>query len=531
MKKFLILLLALLLPVYASAAITVPEHVTDVGAEAFAGVNTDALIVPATVKTVGANVLAGSSASYLWLEGADTRVAGSPGVPFIFGPADSAAEGLDGFYAQETLVTNSGLYYAVLEDKTLPLCAVNPSGISGGVIIPKTLNGQPVTSTEQLHLSNTRLEEVRIPRYLTAPEGVPVTTYATMSVDAPVPEVTETPAGKYVTWYTSGYSGNYGEVSFVWTFENGGSTVSTTTTEPFVKYAPMAEGSCTATVRVVDELGDWADATGKAITVTEAQPVYRALLVGNSYPGAANELKGPENDLAAVRAFLSTMSGTPYRITTARNQTATGIQAAIASAFAGAEPGDVSLFYYSGHGTEAGALVGTKDSLGRETFLSVYGMRTALEKIPGTKIVILDCCHSGAAINRATGEASVNLSAFNRSVISGLTSKTRSAENLEDQGFIVMTACRKDQQSVSLSGGNNYYWGVFTYGVCYGSGYDEWNQQALGNLPADKNGDGAITLGEAYQGVLERIDYLNTMTIIEQATQYHGDTSFVLWSR
>ncbi len=531
MKKFLILLMALLLPVCASAAITVPEHVTDVGAEAFAGVNTDYLVIPASVKTVGANVLAGSSASYLWLEGASTQVAGNPGVPFIFGPASSAAASVSGFYAQESLVTDSGLYYAVLEDRALPLCAVNPASISGGVLIPKTLNGLPVTSVSQLYLSNTRLTEVRIPHYLTAPEGVPVTTYVTMSVDAPVATVTETPAGKYVTWTTSGYSGNYGEVSFVWTFENGGNTVSTTTTEPSVKYAPMAEGSCTATVRVVDALGDWADATGEPITVTEAQPVYRALLVGNSYPGANNELKGPDNDLVSMRAMLSTMSATPYRITTSRNLTGTGMQSAIATAFAGAEPGDVSLFYYSGHGTEAGALVGVRDSLGRDTFLSVYGLRSALEKIPGTKIVLLDCCHSGAAINRATGEETVNLRAFNRAVISALTAQSRSSENLEDQGFIVLTACRKDQESVSLSGNESYYWGAFTYSVCYGSGYDEWNQVALSGLPADQNGDGAITLGEAYQGVLERIDYLNTITLVQQATQYHGDTSFILWKR
>ena len=57
MKKFLILLLALMLPLCALAAITVPDHVTEIGAEAFAGVNTDYLVVPATVKTVGANVL------------------------------------------------------------------------------------------------------------------------------------------------------------------------------------------------------------------------------------------------------------------------------------------------------------------------------------------------------------------------------------------------------------------------------------------------------------------------------------------
>lgn len=534
MKKFLILLLALLLPVCASAAITVPEHVTEIGAEAFAGVNTDYLVIPASVKTVGANVLTDSNASYLWLEGASTQVAGNPGVPFIFGPAGSAAAGVSGFYAQESLVTDSGLYYAVLEDKALPLCAVNPSSLSGGVIIPKTLGGKPVTSVSQLHLSNTRLTEVHIPRYLTAPEGLPVTTYVTMFVDAPIAAVTETPAGKYVTWSIAGYSGNHGEVSFVWTFENGGNTVSTTTTEPFIKYAPMQEGTCTATVRVVDAVGDWAEATGEAITVTEGQPIYRALLVGNSYPGAANELKGPENDITAVRAFLSTMSGTPYRITPARNLTGTGMQAAIASAFAGAEPGDISLFYYSGHGTEAGALVGTRDSLGRDTFLSVYGLRSALEKIPGTKIVILDCCYSGNVIGRsASPEDTGSPASFNNAVISAFGAVSRSSENLEDAGYIVLTACRKDQRSNTMSDpSNGNFFGVFTYGLCYGSGYDEWQRISLSDMPADADSNRAISLGEAIAGVKERLAFIkNMLPSLNQDVQYHGDPNFILWAK
>ena len=551
MKKFLTLMLALLLPLCASAAITIPDHITDVGTEAFAGVDADYLVVPASVKTVGANVLAGSNASYIWLEGASTQLAGDPGVPFIFGPAGSAAAGMSGFYAQDYLVTDSGLYYAILEDKALPLCAVTPASLTGSVTIPKTLNGQPVTSLEQLYLKGADVTEVRIPRYLTAPADLPVTLYPTMSADALTASVTEIPAGQYVTWTVTGYTGAYGDVSFIWTFDNNGSTVSTTTTEPTIQYAPMKEGSCTATVRVVDSLNDWAEATSDAVTVTQSQTVYRALLIGNTYPGESASLVGPDTDLKAMNIMLKSMTGTPYQITSAAELTATGMQSSIASAFAGAQPGDVSLFYYSGHGTTQGALVGTGN-----TFLSVYSLRVALEKIPGIKIVILDCCHSGTAINKSAGTESVNLNAFNRAIISGLTSKTRSSENLADQGFIVLTACRKDQQSLSITSGINHAWGAFTYGLCYGSGYDEWYSKALSGMPADHNGDGAITLGEAYHGVLERIQYLNNYfaglvrslsqtpsedssdtqeseveLFVEQATQYYGDTSFVLWSR
>ena len=118
--------------------------------------------------------------------------------------------------------------------------------------------------------------------------------------------------------------------------------------------------------------------------------MYRALLVGNTYPGESCALPGPDHDVKAMQTMLKSMKGTPYIVTPSINRNATGIQAAIASAFADAQPGDISLFYYSGHGTPQGALVGTGG-----TYLSVYGLRAALEKIPGTKIVLLDCCHSG----------------------------------------------------------------------------------------------------------------------------------------
>ena len=543
-KRFLMLLCVLLIiPACACAVVTVPDGIGEVGSEAFAGTAADALIIPASVRTVGANVLAGCDASYIWLEGASTALESGANndVPFVFGPAASPASGLEGFYPTENLVTDSGLYYHVAQT-ALPLCARAPASLTGSVTIPKLLGGVPVTSLEVLYLANTGVTELLVPRYLTIPAGLTAKSYQSMYVDAPLPGVMEIPAGKYVTWTAERPAEAYGDVTYTWRFNVNGATSTVTTTEPTVKFAPMAEGTCKVTLTVQDSLGDWANATSAEITVTAAQPVYRALLVGNTYAGSGSPLKGPDNDVAGMVVMLNSMPGTRFRITTSTNLHATGIQSAIASTFAGAEPGDVSLFYYSGHGTETGALVGTNN-----TYLTVYALRTSLQKIPGTKIVILDCCYSGAAINKSAGsQEDVNLNAFNRAIISGLTSQSRSSgnlaadssgtstassENLASGGYIVLTACRKDQESLSLTGDGSYYWGVFTYGVCYGSGYDLWQRTSLGRLPADANGDGAISLGEAYQGVRERVSYLNGIAYVEQVVQYHGDTSFILWKK
>ncbi len=528
MKKILLLLTVLmLLPLCAQAVTTVPENVAIVEDEAFAGTGVDALIIPASVQTVGANVLAGSNASYLYLKGASTTLAASANkdVPFIFAPAASAASSLSGFYATENLVLDSGLYYAVT-DNALPLCAQAPFSLTGSVTIPKVLGGVPITSLEALYLSNTRASEVKVPQYLTIPSGTNYTPYQTLFVTTPTASVTSSPAGQYITWTTT-IEGAYGAVSYLWTFTVNGETVTTVTAEPTVQYAPPTQGSCTASVTAQDALGDKAaSADSAAVTITEALPTYRALLVGNTYLDEENALPGCDNDVAAMTAMLNSMSGTKYKITPVLNITAGEIRSRIASAFAGAQPGDVSLFYYSGHGTSSGSLVGIGS-----TALTVYSLRTALDEIPGTKIVILDCCHSGTVINRSTS----SVSAFNSAVISAFASKSRSSENLEDEGYIVLTACRKDQESQTVMDGLGAAFGAFTYGICYGSGYDEWNERSLGSMPADADGNGAITLGEAYSGVGERIAYLNTMMTedsqLTQAMQYHGSTSFVLWRK
>ena len=521
MKRLLLWTMVLLmLPLWALAVTTVPASVTEVGDEAFADTGIDALIVPASVNHVGAGVLRGTEAAYILLQGEATTLADDGGAAFVFGPAASPARELANFYDAARLVVSGGVYYFVT-DTALPLCLQEPGSTSGSITIPKLVEGVPVVSAEKLYVKGSGVTEVRVPAYLGQAAGMTTAPYATMSLAAPQADVTTAPAGQRVTWTTAA-EGAYGTVTYTWVFDVAGQTSIVTTAEPSVTFAPMAEGVCTVTVTAVDALGDQASAAGGEITVTAMNRRWRALLVGNSYPGESIKLDGPLTDLTAMRTMLGSMSGTPYEIKAMQNITASGMQAAIASAFAGAEPGDVSLFYFSGHGTSDGALVGTGG-----TTLSVYGLRSALQNIPGTKIVLLDCCYSGTSIGRGVSMPS----AFNRAIINALSNTSRSAVNLEDQGYIVLTSCRQDQTSVSLTGGDNHHWGAFTYALCYGSGYDEWNQTSLGRLPADRNGDGAITLSEAHAGVQERINFLATLVEIDQATQYYGDTAFVLWAK
>ena len=92
------------------------------------------------------------------------------------------------------------------------------------------------------------------------------------------------------------------------------------------------------------------------------------------------------------------------------------------------------------------------------------------------------------------------------------------------------------QQSNSLTFGNGMSFGAFTYGLCYGSGYDILNSARLGNLPADSNGDGGVTVAETLPTIREKIAFFNESLVaagydpMEQSVQsYTSDSSFHLW--
>lgn len=527
-RLLLVFILLMLLPLGAQAVTTVPAHITEIEDEAFAGTAIDALIIPATVEMVGKGVLQDGNAAYILAESADTSFAAgaSSGVPYVFAPSGSDAVNLPGYRVSSSLVQLDGVYYFVM-DTAEPLCAVEPSSLTGVVTIPKLVEGVPVANLESLFLDNAGHDELLVPRYLTIPDGLTATPYATMTVTPPATESTEAQAGHYVTWTTS-VEGAYGDVTYLWSFTTGGETVTRTTFEPTITYAHMEGGELQVSVTATDALGDYASADAEQpLSLSPLKTVYRALLIGNTYSGATNSLPGPDNDIASMMTVLSSMEGTSFTtIRSAPNLTAGGMQAAIASTFADAQPSDVSLLYYSGHGESNGALVGING-----TYLSVYGLRMALQKIPGIKVVILDCCYSGNVIARSATAEEPDPASFNRAVISGLAAMSRSSENLEDEGYVVITACSKDQRSFTLAPTGKAF-GVFTYGICYGSGYDEWNQVPLTNLPADADGNLAITVGEAVAGVQERIAYINSMGAWpEQDVQYHGDPGYILWAK
>ena len=286
-------------------------------------------------------------------------------------------------------------------------------------------------------------------------------------------------------------------------------------------------------------VGDWSDEL--AYTHQETVGTYRALLIGNTYTGESNELPGCENDVDGMRTMLGRMTATPYSVTVKKNIRAEEILSSISSTFGNASYNDVSLFYYSGHGANSlgadgnptsyhAALVGTF-----QTYVSIARLKTELDKIPGKKVIIIDACHSGQFIARDGTMTQVSSSAFNSQVVnlfanddqlSGDVNRTAvvlaadgsellseeapafieraDSTNFAKSGYYVITACRSEEKSVSTGYDSNgdgkidRYFGLFTYGLCYGNGWNLARNAAISALNADLNKDSKVTLYEAY---------------------------------
>lgn len=316
-------------------------------------------------------------------------------------------------------------------------------------------------------------------------------------------------------------------------------------------------------------VGDWSDEL--AYTHQEAVGTYRALLIGNTYTGESNELPGCENDVDGMRTMLGRMTATPYSVTVKKNIRAEEILSSISSTFGNASYNDVSLFYYSGHGANSvgadgnptsyhAALVGTF-----QTYVSIARLKTELDKIPGKKVIIIDACHSGQFIARDGAVTQVSSSAFNSQVVnlfanddqlSGNVNRTavvlaadgsellseeapafidRAGDtNFAKSGYYVITACRSEEKSVSTGYDSNgdgkidRYFGLFTYGLCYGNGWNLARNAAISSLNADLNKDSKVTLYEAYV-------YAKVMAQSHNPNQtaqiWPENSAFVLWGK
>ena len=180
---------------------------------------------------------------------------------------------------------------------------------------------------------------------------------------------------------------------------------------------------------------------------------------------------------------------------------------------------DVTVFYYSGHGTDArsqayrGALCGADILTASDDscYVTVDDVQSYLDQVPGTVVVIMDSCLSGQFITAksvTSGKKQAAVRAFNSAWISQLSKSKATnftAKALTSSAFSSKYKILTASEALELSwggGANSFGWFTYWAGLGLGRVANFTNgSSASGSLLADANKDNAVTLQELYKYV------------------------------
>lgn len=152
------------------------------------------------------------------------------------------------------------------------------------------------------------------------------------------------------------------------------------------------------------------------------------LAVGLSkYPRGVNSLRVSANDAKVVKNLFDKNGDAWTAIITDASATCQAVLQAMERQFAQAQPGDVVIFYFSGHGTKQGLAC-------YDGVLAFDKVLAVMKKSPArTKVVIVDACFSGKMRDRSTWQKAVadeNVIFFLSSRSGEVSRETRYANSL-----------------------------------------------------------------------------------------------------
>ncbi len=264
------------------------------------------------------------------------------------------------------------------------------------------------------------------------------------------------------------------------------------------------------------------------------RPVYRALLIGETtFPGTKMGDLPAAKDVSLMKKMLKSTQGaakSKWKVTARTNRTSDEICSDIRKAFAGAQEGDVSLFYISTHGDDAQSFDGGFSEYAgflmtypNDDYTAYYERNTLtlvrlaswLKEVPGQVVVIIDSCGSGAAVYNSgedSGNAAANGNgkgaladfspeAFDRAVVSAFEAEDKGvmAPGVDEGAFVirnkfyVLTAAAYQEACWTKGDKYSYFTKWLTDGV-----------KTKGSMPADTDKNKLTTLNELYRYIRKR---------------------------
>ena len=291
----------------------------------------------------------------------------------------------------------------------------------------------------------------------------------------------------------------------------------------------LEEGETTVWLRA--ENGAFTDSV--RVYVEPAAARYRALLVAEQlYRQDVNKVRtGAINTAENLNAMLATydLDGQRYETAMLLDASRGEMVEALRTAFAEAAPQDVSLFYITCHGYYQGGMSYLQFCDG--SLMSAADLERELRRIPGTVVVLIDCCGSGGFLGRASDPRD-----FNRGVVAAFAGRNGGAV-LASSKYKVLTSALLDEDSYRISFDENLTESamatVFARALADGAGWNlSRNRRAA--MRADLDMDRSLTLQELYQYTARRVTwYLGLVggTYRQNVQIWPAGDPFVLFSR
>lgn len=231
-----------------------------------------------------------------------------------------------------------------------------------------------------------------------------------------------------------------------------------------------------------------------ALSVEEALPVYRALLLGEQqYIDRDKDRIGSINSTQGMADMLSALSfknGQQYQVTMRVDSTRAEAIRRIRWTYRGARPTDVSLFYINCHGDYENGVAYLEFHDGSR--LTAGQLERELRKIPGTVIVIIDCCQSGSFL-------STDAKTLNDGILQAFGKGAATSFAMSKYRVITSTAIGQDSYRITYDEENNEsaMSTLLSRALCEAGGWDLIKDRRI-SMKADLDKDRTVTLFEAY---------------------------------
>ena len=231
--------------------------------------------------------------------------------------------------------------------------------------------------------------------------------------------------------------------------------------------------------------GQTAGTTGQALSIQaveiklqKKQITRRALVLGET-----SSPQVPKEDVTSMVGMLknNNFDGSKISVQSYQNQSKDFITKAIGSAFAGAKDSDISYLYMTCHGNPDGSI-----AIDKSNPYTASELRTILDQVKGTVVLMLDCCYSGSSIDKSCELKGGEL--FMKQFQSNTT-------NLKANKYKVICSSSKGETSL---GASQYLGTKVSLATNYwelGAGWNASNNTST-SLNADTNSDKLVTLNE-----------------------------------